>query len=82
MRRYLTEAPSLRWSQVRSATDEESAGLSDYADAVMNAVGNRTELILVAQPLAAFTGPLVCARAPVRHDAAHLEGYRMELGIP
>ena len=48
----------------------------------MNAVGNRTELILVAQPLAAFTGPLVCARAPVRHDAAHLEGYRMEIGIP
>jgi hypothetical protein len=48
----------------------------------MNAVGNRTELILVAQSLAGFTGSLVCARASVPHDAAHLEGYRMELGIP
>jgi hypothetical protein len=48
----------------------------------MNAAGNRTELILVAQSLAGFTGSLVCARAPVRHDAAQLERYRMDLGIP
>jgi hypothetical protein len=37
--------------------EEESAGLSDYADAVIKAVGNWTELILVAQSLAGFTAP-------------------------
>jgi pimeloyl-ACP methyl ester carboxylesterase len=46
--------------------EDESAGLSEYADAVVEAIGNRNELILVAQSLAGFTAPLVCARVPVR----------------
>jgi pimeloyl-ACP methyl ester carboxylesterase len=45
--------------------DDDSAGLSEYADAVVEAIGDRTGLILVAQSLAGFTAPLVCERVPV-----------------
>jgi pimeloyl-ACP methyl ester carboxylesterase len=45
--------------------DDESAGLSEYTDAVVEAIGDRTELIVVAQSFGAFTAPLVCARVPV-----------------
>ena len=45
--------------------DDDSAGLSEYADTVVEAIGNRTGLILVAQSLAGFTAPLVCERLPV-----------------
>jgi pimeloyl-ACP methyl ester carboxylesterase len=44
---------------------DDSAGLDEYADAVIDAIGNRTELILVAQSLAGFTAPLVCEQVPV-----------------
>jgi pimeloyl-ACP methyl ester carboxylesterase len=46
--------------------DDDSAGLAEYADVVVDAVGDRGDLILVAQSLAGFTAPLVCARLPVR----------------
>jgi pimeloyl-ACP methyl ester carboxylesterase len=46
--------------------DDDRAGLTDYADTVVEAVGGRTGLILVAQSLAGFTAPLVCTRVPVR----------------
>jgi pimeloyl-ACP methyl ester carboxylesterase len=46
--------------------DNESAGLSEYADTVVNAIGDRTELVVVGQSLGAFTAPLVCTRLPVR----------------
>ena len=45
--------------------DDESAGLTQYTDAVVKVIGDRTELILVAQSFGAFTAPLVCARVPV-----------------
>ncbi len=45
--------------------DDDGAGLSDYADAVVEAVGDREDLIVVAQSLSGFTAPLVCARVPV-----------------
>jgi pimeloyl-ACP methyl ester carboxylesterase len=45
--------------------EDDSAGLRDYADAVVRAVGGRSKLILVAQSLAGFTAPLVCERLPV-----------------
>lgn len=45
---------------------DESAGLSEYADAVVDAIGERTELILVAHSFGGFTAPLVCARVPVQ----------------
>jgi pimeloyl-ACP methyl ester carboxylesterase len=46
--------------------DDDSAGLEEYAQAVISAVGDRTDLILVAHSLAGFTAPLVCDRLPVR----------------
>lgn len=45
--------------------DDDSAGLTEYADAVVDAVGERSGLVLIAQSMGAFTAPLVCARAPV-----------------
>jgi pimeloyl-ACP methyl ester carboxylesterase len=45
--------------------DDESAGLSEYTDTVVEAVGDRTDLALVAQSFGAFTAPLVCTRVPV-----------------
>jgi pimeloyl-ACP methyl ester carboxylesterase len=45
--------------------EDESAGLSEYADAVVEAIGDRTGLIVVAHSLGGFTAPLVCDRLPV-----------------
>jgi pimeloyl-ACP methyl ester carboxylesterase len=45
--------------------DDDAAGLWDYADTVLDAVGERSELIVVAQSFGAFTAPLVCERTPV-----------------
>jgi pimeloyl-ACP methyl ester carboxylesterase len=45
--------------------DDDSAGLTEYAQVVVDAVGDRREVILVAQSLGGFTAPLVCARLPV-----------------
>jgi pimeloyl-ACP methyl ester carboxylesterase len=44
---------------------DDSAGLWEYADAVIAAIGPRTDLILVAQSMAGFTAPLVCTRLRV-----------------
>jgi pimeloyl-ACP methyl ester carboxylesterase len=45
--------------------DDAQAGLSVYADRVLEAIGRR-KVILVAQSLGAFTAPLVSARAGVQ----------------
>jgi pimeloyl-ACP methyl ester carboxylesterase len=45
--------------------DDDGAGLAEYAQAVVDAVGDRPEVILVAQSLGGFTAPLVCDRLPV-----------------
>lgn len=45
---------------------DESAGLIAYADRVVDAVGDRSRVILVAQSLAGFSAPLACERAPVQ----------------
>ncbi|MEU4781455.1 alpha/beta hydrolase [Micromonospora sp. NPDC023633] len=42
--------------------DDDSAGLAEYTDAAVRAVGDRTDLVVVAQSFGAFTGPLVCDR--------------------
>jgi pimeloyl-ACP methyl ester carboxylesterase len=44
--------------------DDESAGLTEYAETVVAAIGARTELIVAAQSFGAFTAPLVCSRRP------------------
>ncbi len=46
--------------------DVDSKTFTDYADAVVDAIGNRTDLVLVAQSLGGFTAPLVCERVPVQ----------------
>ena len=46
--------------------DDANAGLDDYADIVVRAIGEQSNVILVAQSLGGFTVPLVCARATVR----------------
>ena len=45
--------------------DDDSAGLAEYADVVVEAIGNRRPVVLVAQSLGGFTAPLVCERVPV-----------------
>ncbi|WP_035803437.1 alpha/beta fold hydrolase [Kitasatospora mediocidica] len=45
---------------------DDSAGLSEYADTVVQAIGERRGgLVVVAQSLAGFSAPLVCERVPV-----------------
>jgi pimeloyl-ACP methyl ester carboxylesterase len=44
---------------------DESAGLPEYTDLVLAALGDRKDVVLVAQSMGGFTAPLVCARGPV-----------------
>ena len=46
--------------------DDESAGLPEYTHLVLEAIGERQDVVLVAQSLGAFTAPLVCKRAATR----------------
>ena len=46
-------------------SDDDAARLREYADAVVDAIGDRTDLVVVAQSLGGFTAPLVCVRVPV-----------------
>lgn len=45
--------------------DDDSAGFTEYADTVVRAIADRTDLVLVAQSLAGFTAPLVGDRVGV-----------------
>jgi pimeloyl-ACP methyl ester carboxylesterase len=45
--------------------EDDSAGLAEYADAVVAAIGDRGHLVVVAQSFGGFTAPLVCERVPV-----------------
>ena len=44
---------------------DDGSGWNEYADAIVEAIGDRRDLVLVAQSLAGFTAPLVCERLPV-----------------
>jgi hypothetical protein len=46
--------------------DDDAAGLSEYADAVAAAIGDRAGVVLVAHSFGGFTAPLVCQRARVQ----------------
>jgi pimeloyl-ACP methyl ester carboxylesterase len=46
-------------------SDDDRAGLAEYTDTVVDAIGDRRDLIVVAQSLGGFTGPLVCDRVDV-----------------
>src|SRR4051794_6511780 len=45
--------------------DDDCAGFAEYADTVVEAIGDRSDLVVVAHSLGGFTAPLVCQRAPV-----------------
>jgi pimeloyl-ACP methyl ester carboxylesterase len=45
--------------------DDEHAGLHAYADLVVDAIGDRSGVILVAQSLGGFTAALVATRVPL-----------------
>jgi len=44
---------------------DDRAGLAEYADTVVAAIGDRGNVVLVAQSMAGFSAPLVCDRVPV-----------------
>ena len=45
-------------------SEDVSAGWWDYADTVVQAVGDRRDLVVVSHSLGGFTAALVCARVP------------------
>jgi|SRR5690606_10431423 len=47
---------------IRLTLDEAAAGSSEYAEAVVNAIGSRDEVIVVAESMGGFTAPIVCTR--------------------
>ncbi|MFD0903231.1 alpha/beta fold hydrolase [Actinomadura sediminis] len=60
--------PELRGHDVVAVdlpADDDAAGLREYADTVVSAIGGRTGVVLVAQSMGGLTAPLVCARVPV-----------------
>ncbi len=46
-------------------TADDSAGLNEYADVVVEAIGDSRDLIVVAQSLGGFTAPIVASRVSV-----------------
>jgi pimeloyl-ACP methyl ester carboxylesterase len=50
---------------IRLPADDDTAGWSEYADAVVDAIGDRVDVILVAASMGGFTAPIVCTRRPV-----------------
>jgi pimeloyl-ACP methyl ester carboxylesterase len=45
--------------------DDDSAGLSEYADVVIEAIGDGRNLVVVAQSFGGYVAPIVCDRVPV-----------------
>jgi pimeloyl-ACP methyl ester carboxylesterase len=45
--------------------DDDNAGLAEYARLVTDAIGDLSEVVLVAQSLGGFTAPMVCEAVPV-----------------
>lgn len=46
--------------------DDETAGLPRYTELVVEAIGSRSDVVLVAGWLGGFTAPLVCEQVPIR----------------
>jgi len=44
--------------------EDESAGWKEYGDIVVEAVGDRQDVVVVGHSLGGFTAPLVCERTP------------------
>jgi pimeloyl-ACP methyl ester carboxylesterase len=65
---HLVERELWQWGHDTIAPDlpcdDDSAGLAKYADTVVNAIGDRRGLVIVAQSFGGFTAPLVAVRVP------------------
>jgi pimeloyl-ACP methyl ester carboxylesterase len=46
--------------------EDKSAGWQEYVDVVVDAIGNRSNVVVVGHSLGGFTAPLVCVRVPVQ----------------
>jgi len=46
--------------------EDDSARLSDYADVVVEAIGGRRSLVVVAQSFGGYIAPIVCHRVPAK----------------
>ena len=51
---------------VQLPSGDPAAGLAEYAETVVAAVGDRTDVVLVAQSMGGLTAPLVARRVPTR----------------
>lgn len=51
---------------VRLPSEDDTAGWSDYADAVVEALSERDDVVVVAASMGGFTAPIVCDRSEVR----------------
>ena len=49
----------------RPPSEDEAAGWSEYTDVVVEAIGDRSEVVVVGHSLGGFTAPLVCERLRV-----------------
>jgi pimeloyl-ACP methyl ester carboxylesterase len=45
--------------------DDDACGLAEYTAAALGAIGDRTNLVVVAQSMGAFTAPLIANERPV-----------------
>jgi hypothetical protein len=50
--------------------DDDSAGLSEYTEAVVSVLGDRTDLVVVAQSLAAFVAPMLAIESMSRSSSS------------
>jgi pimeloyl-ACP methyl ester carboxylesterase len=50
---------------VRLPAEDDAAGWSEYAEAVVEALGHRSDVTIVAASMGGFTAPIVCSRRKV-----------------
>jgi pimeloyl-ACP methyl ester carboxylesterase len=62
----LLEAAGHEVIAVDLPADDESAGLPEYARLVIDAIGDRDDVVLAAMSLGGFTAPMVAAKTPLR----------------
>ena len=71
---HLVQAQLRRRGQDAVAMDlpveDDSAGLSEYADVVVDAIGDRRDVVVVAQSFGGYTAPMVCERVRARLPGA------------
>jgi pimeloyl-ACP methyl ester carboxylesterase len=50
---------------IRLPAEDDTAGWAEYADAVVDSLGDRRDIVVVAESMGGFTAPMVCTRRPV-----------------